>query len=215
MLSSPTDSAPVEILWLIVSLMRARLMMHSRITDSATLRKSSSCSGLSAVASSGSMTCVRRSNCCSSRSSTRSRVEAMSRMMPSFAIPPCSTTDLRRTISPSMSPRKSPSPRTPRVSLIFFRSSSCGTSSDVLFMPVRTKISSTSLTRARSSRIAEPTVSMSLALGAASASRACSTCSSPGISSSRLNAARTLLMRSPAVDDRRPGACRMQQVPRR
>ena len=54
----------------------------------------------------------------------------------------------------------------------------------------------------RSSRIAEPTVSMSLALGADSASRALSTCSSPGSSSARLNAARMSLMRSPALDER-------------
>ena len=35
-LSSPCDGALDVRLWLIVSLMRARLMMHSRITDSAT-----------------------------------------------------------------------------------------------------------------------------------------------------------------------------------
>ena len=42
-------------------------------------------------------------------------------------------------------------------------------------MPVRTKISSTSFTRARSSLMAAATVFMSLTLGAESASRACST----------------------------------------
>ena len=203
MLSSPAEGACEAILWLIVSLMRARLIMHSRITDSATLRKSSCCSGdVSAAASFGSSTRVRRKSCWSSRSSTRNNVDAISRMSWSFATPPCSTMLFSRSISPSISPRNSPSPRTPSVSLIFFRSSSCGTSSEDLFMPVRTKMSSTSLTRLRSSRIAEPTVSMSRALGAASASRACSTCSSPGMSSARLKAARISLMRLPAVDER-------------
>ena len=140
-LSSPADGASDAKLWLMVSLMRARLMMHSRMTDSATLRKSSACSGdVSSPSASGSTTCVRRNSCCSSRSSTRSRVDAISRMMPSPAMPPCSTTLFSRLISPSMSPRNSPRPRTPSVSLIFFSSSSCGTSSDALFMPVRTNI---------------------------------------------------------------------------
>ncbi len=35
-LSSPCDGAPAARLWLTVSLTRARLMMHSRITDSVT-----------------------------------------------------------------------------------------------------------------------------------------------------------------------------------
>ena len=178
--------------------------MHSRMTDSVTLRNSSASSGDSSSppSSSGVAGNARRISCCSRRSSTRNNVDAISRIIRSLVTPPSSTTVLRRSISPSISPRNWPSPRTPRVSLIFFRSSSCGTSSDDLFMPVRTKMSSTSLTLLRSSRIAEPTVSMSLALGADNASRAFSTCSSLGINSARLNAERISLIRSPAVEER-------------
>ncbi len=179
-------------------------MMHSRITDVVTWRNasSSSCEPFDSPLAPGSSGVARRMSCASRRSSTRNNVDAISRIIWSLATPPRSTTDLRRSISPSMSPRSSPRPSTPSVSPIFFSKSICGTSSDDLFDPVRTKISSTSLTRPRSSLIAAPTVFMSFALGADSASRACSTCSSPGSNSSRLNAARISLIRSPALPDR-------------
>ena len=178
--------------------------MHSRITDLVTWRNASSSSSDPVAAPSlpGSTGVARRTSCVSRRSSTRNNIAAISRITSSFATPPRSTTDLSRSISPSISPRSSPRPSTPSVSPIFFSSSICGTSSDDLFIPVRTKISSTSLTRAKSSLIAAPTVFISFALGAPSASRACSTCSSPGSNSSRLNAARISLIRSPAFLDR-------------
>ncbi len=82
-LSRPCEDACAPMLWLIVSLMRARLMMHSRITDSATCRKSASSSEDSAAAAPRSESCgiVRRRSCWSSRSSTRNKVDAMSRMV--------------------------------------------------------------------------------------------------------------------------------------
>ena len=69
--------------------------------------------------------------------------------------------------------------------------------------PLRTKMSSTSLTRVRSSRIAAATVFISRTLGADSVSLASSACSLAASTSSRRNDWRTAVTRGPLLRDAR------------
>ena len=68
--------------------------------------------------------------------------------------------------------------------------------------PLRTKMSSTSLTRVRSSRIAAATVFISRTLGADSVSLESSACTFADSTSSRRNDCRTPAMRGPALPAR-------------
>ncbi len=200
-LSRPAASRVPPTLWVTASLMRARFTMHSRKTAACTCWNSlSSPFGALAEASLGRISPTSPS---SRRSSTPMSIAAISTSIDSSALTLPSTILARRSVSACTLPRSSPRPSTPRVSPILrsmstWEASSCGWPA-----PRRTKMSRTSLTLARSSRIAAATVCMSLMLGAERFSRSCSMLSSTGSSSARRNEARTALTRPPE-DSARP-----------
>ena len=143
-----------------------------------------------------------RTSCESRLSSTSISAEAIPSSAASSAAWRRSTMASRDPISPSTRSRSSPRPSTPRVSLILRSISSCGTRSSTWVAPLRTKISSTSLTRVRSSRIAAATVFISRTLGADSVSLVSSAWPLAASTSSSRNDRRTLATRGPAVRER-------------
>ncbi|GBF31024.1 hypothetical protein MnTg04_00977 [bacterium MnTg04] len=178
--------------------------MHSRSTASATGRNSRSASP-----SSPSAACfffgvgkISFSSASSRLSSTWSKAAAICKKSASSSESSPLKSTCRRLVSFMTSARRSPSPSTPSVSLIFLSSSACGINSCKDPMPVRTKISSTSFTLPRSSLIAAATVFISFTLGADSPSRACSISSSPGKTSSSLKARWIAATRLPLLVDR-------------
>ncbi len=198
--SRPCASAGADSECVTASLIRAMLTMHSRSTASCTRRNSSSVGspGAPSPAASGR---IRRTSCPSRLSSTAISAAAMLSRAVSSGGMRRSTIAFSESSSPSTRARSAPSPSTPSVSLILRSMSSCGTRSSTCVAPLRTKMSSTSLTRVRSSRIAAATVRISRTLGADSASAASAGAwSRVATMSSRPNDSRTAPTRGPAVE---------------
>ena len=111
-----------------------------------------------ALAPSGASGRIWRSSCASRLSSTAISAAATPSSAVSSGGMRRSTIAFSASSSPSTRLRSAPRPSTPSVSLILRSISSCGARSSTCVAPLRTKMSRTSLTRVRSSRIAAATV---------------------------------------------------------
>ena len=200
-LSKPAASSVPLTFCAMLSLTRARLTTHSRKTAPCTCSKSSS-SGSALPSAGGFFGRISPTSWLSRWSSTWISMAATCTSVAWSALSRPATTASRRAPASCTRARSSPRPSTPRVSPSLRNSSICGLSSSACPPPRRTKISSTSLTRARSSRIAAATVCMSLTEGAERFSRSCSMDSSTGSNSLRRKEARTAATRGPAVVER-------------
>ncbi len=199
--SRPAVSSVPPTLCAMDSFRRARFKMHSRSTADCTCWKSASPdSADSGVRLRGRIMPTSRA---SSLSSTPISVAAISTSSECSGCSVPETIFSSRSVSPCTAARSSPRPSTPSVSPILCSISTCGARLCGWPEPRRTKISSTSLTLPRSSRMAAATVCMSLTLGAERLSRSWSTASSTGSSSFRRNEARTAVTRGP-LDSARP-----------